>query len=329
MPSALFAFCLLFCTTPYGGEILIAFRAFIAYNGAMAFEISPRLSAASLLAADLPERTPILAPILASKSLALLYGPRGLGKTFVALGIAWAAASGASFLNWRATRPHHVVYVDGEMAAVDMKARLAMFGPAPPGLDFMLADLQAASPPDLGTVEGQQRLMAAWGHPDLVILDNLSSLAGFQGGDPDRWNELQRFLMLQRRFGRAMLLVHHANKRGGQRGTNRREDVLDVVMSLRRPADYAARQGARLEIHFDKARGLHGDAVDPIEARLVTDTDGSARWLWRPTQPALVRQAAALLGEGLSTARLAEQLGISRSHAYRLRDEATEKGLLA
>ena len=288
----------------------------------------PRLPAAELMVANLPEREPILDPILATKSLVLLYGPRGLGKTFVALGIAWAAASGGSFLNWRAHRPHRVVYVDGEMAAVDMKARLALLGSAPETLDFMLSDMQRASTPDIGTYRGQMRLMDAWGDPELVVLDNLSSLAGFTG-DPDRWRELQHFLTYQRRLGRAVLMVHHANKKGLQRGTNRREDVLDIVIALRRPLDYAQREGARFEIHFDKTRGLHGDAVEPIEAQLETDMLGVARWRWGPVQERLLNRVAALLNEGLSAPKMADRLGIGRSYAYRLRDRALEKGLLS
>ena len=291
-----------------------------------------RIAAPDLAAAPLPERASILDPILSAKSLALVYGPRGLGKTFLALGIAWAAASGGSFLGWRAGRPHRVVYVDGEMAAVDMKRRLALFGEPPPSLDFMLADLHPGALPDLARFDGQHSLMEAWGRPDLVVLDNLSSLAGFQGGDPDSWNSLQRFLILQRRFGRAMLLVHHANKKGFQRGTNRREDVLDLVMAMRRPDDYAARDGARFEIHFDKARGLFGPAVDPFEARMEADPTGAARWSFGPTRQSVrenaVDRAAELLAEGTSIARMAERLGVSRAGGYRLRDRAREKGLL-
>src|SRR5437016_444181 len=197
----------------------------------------PRLTGSELMSADLPERQPILEPILTTKSLALLYGPRGLGKTFVALGIAWAAASGGSFLGWRASRPHRVLYVDGEMAAVDMRRRLQLFGPVPPSLEFMLADMGDGAPPDLGYGDGLLHLMTSWGDPELVVFDNLSSLAGFKSGDPDCWGDLPRFLMHQRRVGRAMLLVHHANTKGRQRGSNRREDMLDVVMALRRPAD--------------------------------------------------------------------------------------------
>jgi putative DNA primase/helicase len=145
-----------------------------------------RLSAPALMATDLPEREVILDPILARKSLVLLYGPRGLGKTFVALGIAWAAASGGSFLNWRASQPRRVLYLDGEMAAADMKRRLAMLGPAPRSLDLILADLQRDCLPDLGREAGQRALVESWNRPDLIVFDNLASLVGFRTGGHDR-----------------------------------------------------------------------------------------------------------------------------------------------
>jgi hypothetical protein len=82
---------------------------------------------------------------------------------------------------------------------------------------------------------------------------------------------------MQRRGSRAILLVHHANKKGEQRGTNQREDMLDLVMAIRRPADYQPAEGARFEIHFEKARCLFGEPAKPIEAR----PPGVARWDWR------------------------------------------------
>lgn len=59
------------------------------------------LSAPELLALDRPAARPILAPLLTNRTLALLHGPRGIGKTFLALGLARAAAAGESFLGWR------------------------------------------------------------------------------------------------------------------------------------------------------------------------------------------------------------------------------------
>jgi hypothetical protein len=114
-----------------------------------------RLTAPALLAAELPERMAILDPILATKSTALLYGPRGLGKTFLALGIARAAAAGESFLGWKSPRPHRVLYLDGEMAAADIRARVAALGPAPPTLEFMLADLNPGPLLDLADPRSQ------------------------------------------------------------------------------------------------------------------------------------------------------------------------------
>jgi hypothetical protein len=291
-------------------------------------ELPLQLTAEELTTTALPERATLLDPILAANSLALFYGPRGLGKTFVAMGIAWATASGGSFLNWHASRPHRVLYVDGEMAAAGLQARLKLLGSAPPTLKFMIADLGTRSLPDLGHYTGQLRLQQAWDDPDLVVLDNLSSLVGFRSGDPDCWNELQRFLLAQRRIGRAMLVVHHANKKGEQRGINRREDVVDLVMAIRRPADYQPAEGARFEIHFEKARDLYGEATNPIEARLHVDPLGVARWDWRPLQVGELERVATLLKDGLTPLQAARELGMSRAKSYRLRKRAIEVGLL-
>lgn len=102
-------------------------------------DIPHLIRARDLMAADLPQRQFLLDPLMTTKTLTLLYGPRGLGKTFVALGIAWAVASGDGFLGWRAARPSRVVYLDGEMAAAEMRDRLGLFGPVPDQLEFMIA----------------------------------------------------------------------------------------------------------------------------------------------------------------------------------------------
>jgi hypothetical protein len=285
----------------------------------------PRFAAPEFARLELPEREAFLDPILSSKSLALLYGPRGLGKTFVALGIAWATAAGESFLGWRSARPRRVVYVDGEMAADDLRERLALFGPPPPTLDLIVADLVDGFMPDLAHYDGQKRLMASWGNPELIVLDNLASLAGWRSGDPDRWHELQNFLGILRRQGRAVLMVHHANKQGAQRGSSRREDLLDLVMALHRPDDWKPSDGARFEIHFEKARRLHGATLQPIEARL---TDAQDRWRWRPIEEEALDRFVALIDDGLSMAEIAPALGLSLSSAYRLRRRARHLGRL-
>jgi len=283
------------------------------------------ISASGLLLTDLPPRPAILAPLLQEASLNLLYGPRGLGKTYVAMAIAWAAASGTSFLGWQASGSHRVVYVDGEMAASDMKQRLAAFGPPPDSLEFILADLSGRRRlPDLAEWAGQETLWKACGKswPDVLVLDNLSSLAGYRANDPDPWIRMQRFCLMLRRAGVAVVIVHHANKQGGQRGTSQKEDVLDLVLAMRRPADYTQSQGARFELHVEKARGLAGPALEPIEVQLSLAPDGPIHWQWGPLAEQDLDRVMALLRQGLNPNQIARELGFSKSKAYRLRDQA-------
>ena len=74
---------------------------------------------------NIAQRELILSPWLPKQGLAMLYAKRGVGKTHVALNIAYAVASGGSFLGWQADKPRSILYLDGEMPAATMQERLA------------------------------------------------------------------------------------------------------------------------------------------------------------------------------------------------------------
>jgi hypothetical protein len=283
-------------------------------------------SAADLLAADPAPQPFVLEPILAPGSIGLIYGQPGVGKSFLALGLALAAAGAGSLLGWTAAKPHKVLYLDGEMRRDAVAERLRLFGPPPPSLRMWLAAEQRGSVLDLSTEQGILRLMASWGAVDLVVIDSLSSLAGMTRDDPDRWNEMQRFLAFQRRVGRAVLLVHHANRDGAMRGTSRRADTMDVVMALRRPRDWQPADGARFELRLEKARHLTGEAMVSIEAQLCTGADGRARWEWHRGESRALHQAAPLLQQGMSAEAVGKAIGVSPRTAYRLQRQARELG---
>jgi putative DNA primase/helicase len=103
--------------------------------------------------------------------------------------------------------------------------------------------------------------------------------------------------------------------------------VFDTVLSLHRPRGYAQREGLRVEVTFEKARGLVGADLDPFEARMTID-GGRAHWQWRNPGSADLQQAVALFRQGVKAGDAARQLGFSRSKAYRLLEEATSKGLV-
>jgi RecA-family ATPase len=67
----------------------------------------------------------ILSPWLPKAGLCMIHAFRGIGKTHVSLGIAYAVAKGSNFLSWEASAARNVLYVDGEMPAATLQERLA------------------------------------------------------------------------------------------------------------------------------------------------------------------------------------------------------------
>lgn len=65
-----------------------------------------------------------LDPFVTKSSLGMIYAPRGIGKTFFALSIALAIASGTQFLKFKSPKPRKIIYLDGEMSLVSMRERL-------------------------------------------------------------------------------------------------------------------------------------------------------------------------------------------------------------
>jgi putative DNA primase/helicase len=277
------------------------------------------------LSLDIPPREMLLAPILPERSLAMLYAPRGLGKSWLALSMGLAVASGAPILRWSAPRQRNVLYVDGEMPLVSLQERLKAIS-VPFGTDIsndgfrILAADQIDGGINLSTEEGQRSLEPLLEDVDLVILDNLSTLCtATSESASDAWVPMQNWLLRLRRRGIAVLLVHHAGTNGRQRGTSRREDALDTVIALRRPEDYSPEQGARFEIHFEKLRNrVDADGAVPFEASVENVGDG-IRWSSSDLKPPLLMQAAELFGEGMTVREVASTLRISKSEAGRLR----------
>jgi putative DNA primase/helicase len=283
---------------------------------------------------EIPAREMLLAPILPERCLAMLYAPRGLGKSWLALSMGLAVGSGTPLLRWSVPRQRNVLYVDGEMPLVSLQERLKAisvpFGTDTPNDGFrILAADQIDGGINLSTEEGQRSLEPLLEDVDLLILDNLSTLASTTSESAsDAWVPMQNWLLKLRRRGIAVLLVHHAGTNGRQRGTSRREDALDTVIALRRPEDYSPEQGARFEIHFEKLRNrVDADGAVPFEARVENVGDGIG-WSASDLKPPLLIQAAELFGEGMTVREVASALRISKSEAGRLRQQAIVERLL-
>ena len=188
---------------------------------------------------------------------------------------------------------------------------------------LVAADLQPDGLPDLADPAAQRFYDAVIADADLIVIDNLSTVCrALRENEADSWGPVQAWCLRQRAAGKSVLLIHHAGKGGSQRGTSRKEDVLDSVVSLKRPIDYDASQGARFEVHFTKSRGFFGEDAAPFEARLI-----EGRW---ETGEIVVDDSAdtilALKDGGASVREIAERLGVPKSTVARKLGKAKGAG---
>jgi putative DNA primase/helicase len=287
------------------------------------------------LALDLPPREKILDPWMPTQGLAMVHSARGIGKTLFGLGVAYAVATGGGLLGWSAPQPRRVVYLDGEMPAATMQRRLAAIvagfngePPAPDYLRVLSADIIEGGLPDLATEAGQAEIDDAIGDAELIIGDNISTLVrSGRENEAEGWLPVQGWTLAQRRAGRSVLFFHHAGKGGLQRGTSRREDILDTVIGLRRPGNYRADQGARFEIHFEKSRGFHGEDARSFEAR-YEERHSAAVWTRTEIADVELTQVADALRDGMSIRETAELLEMTKSKVERLKRKAVDAGRL-
>jgi len=289
----------------------------------------------AFLAKPIPPRQPLLAPILAEQSLAMIHAWRGVGKTHVALGIAYAVASGGTFLGWKAEGPRKVLYLDGEMPAGAMQERFAAIvkaneQEAPKDyLRLVTSDMQPGAMPDLTSPEGQAAVDAIV-EPDtaLIVVDNLSALArgGKAENDAESWLPIAGWALKHRARRRAILFIHHSGKGGLQRGTSKREDLLDLVLALKNPKDYDPRDGAVFGVHFEKARGLCGKDVEPFEAKLSQDANGGQTWTTRAVADSAYERVIQLHDLGLNQIEIAKELEVNKSTVCRAIQRAEKEG---
>jgi putative DNA primase/helicase len=131
-----------------------------------------------------------------------------------------------------------------------------------------------------------------------------------------------------RAMGKSVLLNHHSGKSGDQRGTSRREDVLDNVINLKRPKNYTPDKGAFFEVHFEKNRYLYGAEVIPFEAQLSTDSEGKQCWLTKSLELSTYDKVVSLTQEGLSQKEIADELDIHKATVSRHVKQAKFNGIL-
>jgi hypothetical protein len=290
------------------------------------------LDAHALALMQFKPRETILHPWLHTQDLCMVFAARGIGKTHFALGIVFAIATGGRFAKWHAPTPRKVLYLDGELPGNVMQRRLLMHcpdvEPQPGYLRIFTPDLlpEGRALPDLATRSGQAEIDPMIEDADVVVVDNLSAWArSGRENEAESWLPVADWILRLRRRGIAVLLVHHAGKGGQQRGTSKREDLLDVVIGLSRPTDYDPAQGAVFVSEFTKARNLAGSDAQGLEFRLG-GTEERAEWQCSTVEASTYDRVVALTRDGLKPGEICAELDINKSTVSRHLKNARSAG---
>ncbi len=269
-----------------------------------------------LLARDLPPRHFLLDPLLPQQSIILVAAAAGTGKTFFAMEIAYAVATGGKFLDWVAPEPAGVLYVDGELPLNLLQERIRLLHQVhkhlPNNFNLLARDEQEKGIPCLSTPEGQEFIEQAL-HPDtkLIVLDNISTLVrnGLEN-ESRSWQPIQDWTLEMRLRGYSILLIHHTGKSGDQRGTSSRIDTPDGAIKLT-PLEVSVEEGTTCMLLTYIKPLRHARKSKQTEQRKLTMNDGV--WKWEAAEISNRERIAELLEANWKQNEIARELGISAS----------------
>jgi hypothetical protein len=245
---------------------------------------------AHALAVQPPERRWLIDELWSTRAVGIVGGEPKCGKSFLALDVAVAVASGAPCLRrFRPAQTGRVLLFAAEDALHVVRSRLAGIARAA-GVALETLDIQVITAPtvrlDLPADQHRLRATLAALQPTLLILDPFVRLHRIDENVAAEVAPVLAYLRdLERHFATAVLLVHHARKgaahaRAGQalRGSSELHAWGDSNLYLRRQGDTLhlsiehraapSRDGLRVELRAQgDALALHVvDAAPPVVA---------------------------------------------------------------
>lgn len=295
------------------------------------------LEADEFVQIELPEREVFLAPWLKERSIALVSGPRGVGKTMFGVGLAEAIVRCEPFGPWKARESVPCLYLDGEMTVQDIQERLCQLNHTSDRKSplYIYSDAYAShlGMPRAHLVSEEWRtkmkqILLAKG-VKVWVVDNLASLtAGIDENSKKDWDPINAWLLELRFAGIATVMLHHTGKGGAQRGTSAREDNLDVSILLKRPSNYKPLDGVRFVVKFEKARvrTRYLPSLADVEFRLTEDEQGRGVWVCKSAKGKTKVEVLKRLNEGLYYDVICEETGLTKGRISQIKKDAVEKG---
>jgi len=184
------------------------------------------------------ERTYLIPDLLPSPSVVLVYGAGGVGKSMAAWTLAKHVATGEPFVIRGKPVPVQrgpVLLLNGDQPLVQLQEQLSE------------VEIPDNAPVTIRTDWSLQRYaqfikLMETVQPKLVVIDSLIGCSGGKAFDENKSDFATPLYWLTRNNGvlfpsATIIIIHHANKQGGFRGTSAIRDAVDEVWALRRPSE--------------------------------------------------------------------------------------------
>jgi len=231
------------------------------YVDQMQFESqSETMDISQLLATDF-KRSYLIPDLLPDPSVILIYGAGGDGKSMTAWTIAKHIATGTPFV----IRGQHVPVQQGPVLILNGDQPLVQIQEQLQEIDMPAnAPITIRTDWSLQAYARFQKLMQRL-QPKLVVIDSLIGCSGGRAFDENKSDFATPLYWLTRNNGvlfpaATILIIHHANKTGGFRGTSAIRDAVDETWSLKRPNDKELERTGRNSriVTIEKSRSGRG-----------------------------------------------------------------------
>lgn len=184
------------------------------------------------------ERTYLIPDLLPSPAVVLIYGAGGDGKSMSAWTLAKHVALGVPFV----IRGKHVPVQQGPVLLLNGDQPLVQLQE-----QLQEVEVPANAPVTIRTDWALQRYAQFTAlvqelKPKLIVIDSVIGCSGGKAFDENKSDFATPLYWLTRNNGvlfpaTTILLIHHANKQGGFRGTSAIRDAVDEVWALKRPSE--------------------------------------------------------------------------------------------
>ncbi len=270
--------------------------------------------------------------VLEREAATMLYAYDGVGKSMLALSMAFALASGKNVFGttWKVSRPRKVLYVDAENPQTELERRekagrccyeldklspyYQMKSASKEGRQYDLTDktFRDELHAELFTPSGKRKV-------DVLILDNWSAL--YSGDEDKAWRDINGFLTELKLAGIAILFVHHASdadssKPDGYKKKNRFFDsrFYAVKNETTFPRSHAEKQlqWMSVSVHMTKSRSGAEHTDFDLWLSFVENKAGEERAFWLVDPPHEALDIFELRAKGMSY----EDIGADKKILY-------------